>query len=354
MKTTYGLFTGRMAELIAFYELDERNNGNYDRDIDELFDSIMTFFYETSDTSFCSGKSGIIWGLLFLQKKGWLSSEELDFLKDEYEVIFISFKSDIEAGNFDHLYGATGKLKTLIFSENAFLEEAIAIYLDGLKTHIIYTQNEAFLYENFISKKKGKVVNFGLAHGLTSIIITLCEIVKITQSEYALNLLSGLTNYIRSFKKAASLSVYPSHITDGIPDYNSPFGWCYGDLIISVAFFKAWQINQDQSLFIEAKWLAKNSAEKINANQIHYDDNFICHGTTGMALMFFQLYKQFGILSLQSAGQKLVLMQDDSDFKIEGGLLDGKTGIILSKALLSNKINDDWLQPLLLNIKLDL
>ncbi|MDR3141668.1 MAG: hypothetical protein LBU37_08095 [Tannerellaceae bacterium] len=236
--------------------------------------------------TYCSGTSGILDMLYYLEEKNIYHidlTEAIDYMENSIANKMIQ---DISEGNYDFLHGALGP----------------ASYLLNRNSKLDYVENFIYLLYKYSAKGNGmhkwpffdeiggnKTYNISLSHGISSIVLFLTEAYrKNIAIEKVTELLFGSISYILDQKFDSvtdNLSMFPSFSkeNDTMP---SRLGWCYGDLRIAVALWKAGEsLKQDDY----KKWairIVENALSRINlASNLVYDAG-ICHGTTGIAIIF--------------------------------------------------------------------
>ncbi len=148
----------------------------------------------------------------------------------------------------------------------------------------------------------------------------------------------------------------------------SRLGWCYGDLTIALTLARAGKLLQRQSYIELAQAIALHAASRDAVDaQIH--DHGLCHGSSGLALIFKLLYRELRLPQLLVAAthwqnfylQQFLQQGPSALYKWVGdiaagdrkkraedfGLLEGYAGVGLS-LLVSLEQEPDWVDALLL------
>lgn len=244
--------------------------------------------------TFCDGLAGIGWLIQHLIDLEIIKSNEYNL--DEFDKSLIRFAiAEFKKGNYDFLHGGIGIgiyfinrpidlslkciQKIVNFLYNSAVIESKGIYwLDKLTTY----------YDNDERPR----VNFGMAHGLPSIIYFLSKayehgILK-SKVEY---LLRGTINFIMSCRTLESGSFFQSiYVIDDQNYERSRLAWCYGDLSVISSFFIASKALNDNHLFNETLNMALTTAKRIEYTDTLLVDGGICHGYAGVSLIFRKFY----------------------------------------------------------------
>lgn len=213
--------------------------------------------------------------------------------------------------------------------------------------------------------KIGNMKNISISHGIASICIFLTKtyssnLNKLKSKELAMESINFILNQENIFTKDL-ISKYPSFCRINSKN-NSRLGWCYGDLGIAMAFWHYSQVFQDK--VIEQKaidiFLFNSKRRDLDLNAVI--DASLCHGTSGIALIFYRMYINTHIeLFLETAqywlNQTLVMSKhidgivgyksNNKDNSIN--LLTGISGIGLALLTMLSGDNFDWDECLLLS-----
>ncbi|MDJ1503291.1 lanthionine synthetase LanC family protein [Xanthocytophaga agilis] len=277
--------------------------------ITSYFDDIPTVI-SRQDSSLASGFAGILWLVEYLKQHKLLqmtsAKEELmNYISRQLEK---SVSVDIENRDYDLLYGVIGK--ALVFLDYPYLRlnntKVVTTIVEGIEQIAERDSNGNFWYDYYYDKKfKGeKIQNYGLAHGIPSIICTLCffylagdiyvDVQVNTRKMVSLQMIRGAVNWLLSKKQQNGLSSFSNA---NISEQTSRLGWCYGDLGVAYSLFVAAQVLKDNEIYYSALEIALHSCKRnITDSQIQYIEGFydigICHGLAGVCL-FYRLFYEF-------------------------------------------------------------
>ncbi|WP_333596834.1 lanthionine synthetase LanC family protein [Chryseobacterium flavum] len=315
--------------------------------------------------TYCDGLCGIA----FILKKYQLTLNQYDYdledlLQDIDSILMQALEkiSDHDDINTDFLHGSFGLLYYFVF----FKER-------GSRFKALYVKNITSVI-NYINKAKKSDeinINYGLAHGLCSVIniakLYLENIDKYCEvSKHCLNLCCEM--FTAPELNFTLPSLYPSispikQFHDRAARHSVHLGWCYGDQTISttlnnVANFQNNQELNQFSLNIANHWVRRDSIGKALLNEDFYD-HMMCHGVACVALYnklwftitkdqsFYKNYTYFinNLLSQKQdfdnvAGYKRAVI--NNEYEKSYGLLTGVAGVGLLLLDASNMERKSW------------
>lgn len=344
-----GLYSGKSG-IILF--LSHYLNKYPDRELNGIYEKYLSDFFEAlTDVpqgmlSYCSGLAGI---LTVFRMMNDASLIDLDF--SEIEVVYndrmLRWVSHcFPDRNYDFLHGALGV--AMYFANNPQYIEATLL---GLKnTAIEDGYRLKWLSSLGIDKPDG--YNISLSHGISSIIVYLSRVYR-SGAMTALNkqLLDGAVNYVLSQEIDRYLygSCFPSQsLENGDSIARSRLAWCYGDLGVAAALWQAGKVTGNKDWQDKALDVYRFSAGRMDLQDAMVHDAGLCHGTSGIAMMYAYMYRetsdpQFGnardhwiaqTLAMSKfpdgpAGYKQLSMDDDKQSRWEDCylLLEGIAGI---------------------------
>jgi len=274
--------------------------------------------------TFCSGISGFAWALDYLYKYDFLDIEVEEYLLQLDTYLYKIMLQDFKQGRYDYMHNALGyafyflkryhntEIKHLKDQYEQILSEVI-LNLDEISVNI---QNNYAIWVSDVMGQDKPVVNFGLAHGLPSILsffnkLTQVEKFKDTAKDKIRNLSDFiLKNKLKFDNKMGS--TFPSYLygTDYKNATESRLAWCYGDLGIASVIWNSGKILNNELLKSEAIEIFKHSSERNTFETTEVKDMYFCHGSFGIVHMYRNIYKDTGIIEFK----------DTSEFWIKEGL----------------------------------
>ncbi len=254
--------------------------------------------------TYCSGIAGMGWVVDHLTKEGFIEEDNDELLSELDNSIYKTMLFDFKNKNFDFLHGAIGyglyfiqRYKcTKSFSLKMKYKEILIEFISELESYAIVDGNTVKWLFSLNGATKEANYNFGLSHGLASVIGILTKLheLDIFKSKTE-KLIRGAINYIYAFKQNDSNSVclFPNSVsTSGEPILPSRLAWCYGDLGIGVSLLNASEILEDEVLKNNAIAILKHSTKRLNVKENKVFDASICHGSFGNAQIFNNVYKK--------------------------------------------------------------
>lgn len=329
---------------------------------------------EVQSVRYNDGFAGIGWALSYFQKRD-LFTDELNGL---FESIDELLEENVELyathNNFDFLHGMLGiglyflernKHEMIGYVVNALQESATEVN-DGCNwlSHT-YQGEDTTRYATY---------NFSMPHGCAGIMsfLSKCATKGEIYSNKAQVLLEKNVRFILSNKLEGMNSIFPAHILLDNPQQRNPsrLAWCYGDLGMSAALWQAGVALDSEAIRQEAVAVCLHASKRTEDWDTLVMDAGICHGTSGIALIFNRMFQQTKIDAFREAANfwidKTLEYGQTPDgiagFKTYAGsqggndnwindysLLDGVSGIGL--ALISHLVEEDlnWDQSLLIS-----
>ncbi len=270
--------------------------------------------------------------------------------------------------NFDILHGGLGN-GIFLFKSGDVL--GVKEMVDGIKSLAESDKNGLKWYSLSDYKKNRWTYNLGFAHGMSSIVVMLSKAYLMgVERERCAELIEGAVNYILAQKlpKGNHASVFGNYALESMEQlHSSRLAWCYGDLGIAVALWRASQALGRKDWEGEAKALLRHASNRRDLKGNGVTDACFCHGTSGIAHIFNRMWRETGMPECKDAaaywiGQtlKMAKFEDglagyktrqgaERGFRNEYGLLEGIAGIGL--VLLAHLSDEDpaWDECLLLS-----
>lgn len=347
-----GLYTGKLGLLLFFAHYaklfpDAFNRQILDRYIEECCNDLCNDVIYSY--TFCSGLSGAMSSIRLMSE---LSLIDLDIseIEAQYKPIMLrQMKAFLccNPGNYDFMHGALGI--ALHYRTDADFVDMIVSWLDENAN-----RDDGITKWKSILNDKGKIgYNIALSHGMSSVILVLCRLydagIKQKQIE---ELVSGTMGYILSqeIDRTVYGCCFPSQSTENGDDiYKSRLGWCYGDLGIAIALWQAGKTFNRQDWIQKAMDVMLFSTQRRDLKYNSINDAGLCHGSSGVAMMFKYMYDEtrnehfaqtaqywanatidLAIHTEGPAGYMRFTLEKDSPWKPSYTLLEGIAGIGMS------------------------
>lgn len=311
----------------------------------------------------------------FLNKNTAIKVDDSGFFVENDDILEQLMFSFIEDKNYDLVYGATQIATYFLWqypNNNNLYKAYLDKYLVLLYEHAdkIDWDKLAWRYQ-LISDEKVEMYNLGLAHGIPVLIMFFAKLKKHKISHPLLDiLLNKSINYILSTEQ--DIKTFGSHFCMNIPvdtkiNEFSRIGWCYGDLGIGYALLHAAEyVDKPQILKAKSYEILHDALIRKDEKETMIKDCCLCHGTSGIAIMYDMLYKKTKNEKFKEIAYywyKKTIMEPyeyeyDGGYKIHAGtsssyisdisFLSGISGIGLSLMASIYPIYPDWVEFLLL------
>lgn len=363
-----------VAMFYAYYYLFTNNNRHLEN-CNILVERSLQYISENeAPYTFCNGIAGIGWLVQLLIAEGIIDANE-NILNEYDEFLFKIGYQQLSLGNYDYFHGGLGCGIYMISRPNQ--EEYLSRLLEALKSTSYQDEAGCYWKDNFSKTSSDNLppmVNFGLAHGMPSIVYFLSELVGMgIGGDGCLTSLAKSIKYMTynaDISKFAG-SFFPSHMVLG--DYEeekliSRLAWCYGDLGVLASYFHAATTLNDKELFELSVKMALKSSERRNVHETLIVDGGICHGYAGVALLFNHFFSVTGdeifketskywlgeLIKNIKQFKSITLYKEynsgQGQFYYSYGFLTGSTGIgLVLLSFLESEIKTNWKKSLLLN-----
>lgn len=235
---------------------------------------------EFADFSFLNGIAGDYFLLSYLYKeKGIIGKEDLESFR-EGDTSLLSYALSLRNDDFDYLFGSLGIAYYSIYLDDYIDNVFVKSYINKISLSI----------DNILNTKD---VNFGIAHGILSIMKFLIQCYKkdISKKEVK-KLLCKIVGYIDPYFKKDRFdgSIIPQIISKSVVQYNPRLTWCYGDLIYAYIFYQAYEVFGDLSFKEKSIVLANNSMKKTTLDSMNVHEACFCHGTSSVFYLYYKMY----------------------------------------------------------------
>jgi len=317
--------------------------------------------------TFASGISGILYTLDVLHEK-----LGIDFNKDEMfrpfdNYLYQKMKRCLLDNNYDYLHGGLGYCMKLVLEPaftKPYLEELVSIIYAKLNLGI---QN-GLLLPTQDSRNGQMVSNFGLSHGLPSIISITTDLCKLhVKRKESKEIVKILVDFILSNVQNPSVvgSYFPLYLGVDTNKHKSRLAWCYGDMGVAMALLKAGMTLGDQELVKKSVSILTYSTTRTNVDVEIVRDAGLCHGSAGLAHIFLRAYNYTNNAELRKAAEYWVdvtlnfsketnksanyLAYKPNGTVKEFGFLEGISGIGLVLISAISNIEPDWDSVLLIS-----
>jgi lantibiotic modifying enzyme len=326
-----------------------------------------------AELSLSNGLGGTAWLIHHLSSKGLLEvdAESIFSVLDVYLYNFMM--QEASQGHYDYLHGALGLSNYFMRDPgNKVYEEYLECLVKELDIKAVTEPDGSKKWISVLDVTNGKQgYNLGLSHGMSSIIVVLSKLLKNgIARETTGKLLWGSLKYMDKQRLPAGdfISLYPSWALESIAEpEGSRLSWCYGDLGIGFAYQAAGRILKDDIVCLTGDKILAHAAERRDPGENRVYDAGICHGASGLALIFNILYNRTGLIQYREAalhwldvclnmschidgiaGYKSWYLPEYGGWKSVPGLLEGAAGIGLCLLSFVSDQEPAWASSLLL------
>jgi len=244
--TIGGLYSENFGALLFLhYYADFTKEEKYKLLAEDVLDKLLSQLESNlTGFSYSSGYAGILYLFHFLQEKKFIGLDMSDFEETIESYLIMHARNCMRVNDFDYLHGSLGvALYFLKRNPNhPFLSEFIEfLYHTAEKDSLNHTVKWKTPY-GWPEREYG--YHLSLSHGMTSIVLFLCRLLKselFKASNDCLTMLEGCMNYILSqeIDHTQYGSCFPS--TSLERDHTpapSRVAWCFGDLGIAWALWQ--------------------------------------------------------------------------------------------------------------------
>jgi lantibiotic modifying enzyme len=280
--------------VIIFESTLYRYSGNevYRQKTLELLEKAVEVFpVRKMQTGFLEGFEGIFWVVDYLLKHNIVSDNS--FLDDLKPHLLKSIEIDLKGNFFDALHGSINKLDLLFNSSLYKREESLKypdLFINSLWENRVENEKGIYWYDSSAINKD--IVNLGLAHGISGILVFLTKLKGQGYENPKIDLLlEGIIKSLISFKSKNPYNCYfPSNYSENGSEAGSRLAWCNGDLGIAYAMLYCSETLQKSDLRKQAIEVINGLYHRrISNSEIdHFEENFFfdtafCHGLSGIA-----------------------------------------------------------------------
>lgn len=268
------------------------NTSMVDSYLDRMFAGVLTY---NNVGSYCNGLAGLGIGLKILEEENFIQG--VDSVLDNIDIrIERTPEFEIVKNNIDFLHGFIG-VAFYLLSRISTKKEFVNNYIDRMLSFLFSTAiEESGMMKWELKEDDDKKYNISLSHGYSSLIILLSRLLE-NKNVVALasikKILDETVSYVLSQRIDENKygSCFPTFSKDSeINISRSRLSWCYGDLGIALALREAALSVKNVELYNIAMSVLRYSANRRAMYSNGLFDGCICHGISGVALIFDKIY----------------------------------------------------------------
>lgn len=306
-----GLLGGQAGQLLFLYNLAKSHPEIIENEL--LSEKINNFISNAttlnSDASLGYGLAGVAWFYQYV-----LNDQELEDTENRVVDKFYAQLLEVETweGEFEFVLGLVGYTPYLMRRSHTFLgKKNLLSLINKFSTLAVFDENDnCYWTTSQISKFRvqkndlgQKEINLGLAHGHVGVLAalaTMCD-EPFVESQARELLEAGCDWLLNNQQDADQFGSYFSYLLEH--PTQSRLGWCYGDLTIALTIMRASKILNREDYFEFALGVALHCAERHPSNS-DVQDAGLCHGSSGVGLIFHLLHMHSGHHALKEAALK--------------------------------------------------
>lgn len=317
-------------------------------------------------------------GLVYHFLKKYAKMEASPYFEENLDdIAFAALEFQLDIGNLDFLYGATGILHYMLLytKDKNTRNRAISLYLTHLQKTKLHLEDGITWEDYYFRHREGKVgINLGLAHGVPGILKVLLSIHAYAELEPQKNgikkIIQGVVSFLKNVvfeqNEIAYSYFFIPDVEQDVSSVNTRLGWCYGDLSNALILFQAGKVIEDDATIQFANEILQKSCKRTLQSSTKIRDAGLCHGTAGLQHMYQIAYNYTQTEDLLNTSQHWLqetfeqcnpfinertykkFNPIEKKYEIDNGFLEGAAGIGLSLITLLTG-DSSWNELLLLN-----
>ncbi len=275
--------------------------------IHEVIQSKLEYIFDEINSgadypTFSSGICGINWVLEHIVKLDIIDFDLDSLYESTDETLYECMMYFIKSNNYDYLHGSLGIANYFANRNTPKTVEYVNVFINSLSEAVIRIEGTdciGLLTEVKSEEKGDYAYNFSLSHGMASILYFLDKCnstLDLKDNGKSEKIMQGLLNFFENHRNDLSQynSFYPSWIGENSIHKNARIGWCYGDLSIASVFLNLKSDIKGEKHFNHAVELIDHSLKRTDPVKESILDAGICHGSSGLALIYHEAYLSTG------------------------------------------------------------
>ena len=318
--------------------------------------------------TYCNGMAGILECLKYIAHRGRFDIDYSEIEASYRPLLLRKMQQDFAGGgDYDLLHGAMG-VAYHFRADETFATEAVR----WLRRTAVSDDGKLKWASVLPPADRGvRGYNICLSHGISGVLLVLCALAR-HQSDNTdiIALIDGASRYLLS-QEYDDPHVCGCHFPSvSLESQSEPsqsrLAWCYGDPGIAVALWNAGKALNDEKLKDKARVVMRHAAGRRTLHETSVYDAGLCHGSTGVAMIFHYMYRQTGDETLReardfwhyrtlehscrpdgTAGYKFFFPTENPSWRSDTSLLSGISGVGLWILSMLYEADDpqafDWL-----------
>ena len=262
---------------------------------------------DSSVYTFSNGLAGTAWMTGHLVENKFLKAETGNIYDTLDPILYKAMMSNMKEGHYDYLHGAMGIAMYFLRSKEfnpdpSYLNDMLL----ELEKHAKIDTDGSIKWISVIDSETGREgYNISLSHGISSIIIILAKILSAGIAvERCRRMIRGSLKYLerQQLDRGQYISFFPPWALESMEEVqNSRLAWCYGDLGIGLAFLSAGKALANEEIYSKGVNILSGTTFRKDPGDNLVMDAGICHGASGVALIYNKLYHETGMKIFKSA-----------------------------------------------------
>ncbi|WP_257668512.1 lanthionine synthetase LanC family protein [Parapedobacter tibetensis] len=301
------------------------------------------------------GLAGLAWGIRQIQRIGITDESIEPWFENTESILRHNFKEILESGNFDYFHGASGILNYFLNSKRKVdvrTDELVTTFLDK-----IHQQSIDYFFsprdETTPDGQSVRILNLGVPHGVSGIILLLLQIKKRTGRDVD-GLITSFMDRLLTYCDNEMGNVFQVPSLVGDIERDSTLAWCYGDLPVLYILTEATHLGIcDSKCQKILDFLSARTAKRRD----YMDGNLtLCHGLPVITYFYYKLWKMTGHELYESAfnywehelKSNFYMPHEQKNSKLEKditsnfSLFNGFPGMYIVSLTIHRQIADDW------------
>lgn len=266
----------------------------------EVLEQVVEASTHDATQSLCAGSLAVALLIRDLCALNLLDASELADLDASADVIYERALADhVQKREYDLFTGLVGKGVYFLAAQKWALAAEVVRHLDTCKV----TAGDQYYWLDYV--QGAERCDLGLAHGLPAIIAFLADCLRAgIEPARSQRLLEGVVPYLLAQRgKAAAPYQFPLTLnaSTGEAATTSRLAWCYGDMGVAMALWRAGTAVAHQpwcaaalAIMHQAGQVSRTQAGVFRSAQHQAWDTGFCHGTAGIAHLFHRFYQATG------------------------------------------------------------
>jgi lantibiotic biosynthesis protein len=271
----------------------------------KVFEDINDTGNGMNGSLFGNGAAGFAYTVNYLQQNGLINFDIESEFADVEKHLFNAAKDLITKDDIDYLHGALGMVHyfTTRAEESPVVKEYLNVLVSEICLKAIVTKDGVWFKNYSLDRLKfSNTVDFGLAHGLTGILLILIKAWQFLENkDQAEEIITKgiqyiLANQMPLDEENMEYSFFPTTLNNdsNVLHRINRLGWCYGDINQVLLLYRAGKLFGNNYYTEKADAIGFKTTERKSEESTLSTDAHFCHGSAGLAQFYLCLYNESG------------------------------------------------------------